>query len=292
MHILLVGGEGFLGRGLVPPLLDSGNKITVWDIARDLKQAVSSLTPRQIRRLGIDAICNLSVHADLSGHLESTSSLSWRTNVLAVEHQLNIARELQIPFINFSTREVLGTVYGPADVIEVNSVFRPKWLVTETQPLAPTSAYGETKIVAEWLTSSYDLGYTIRLATPYGNEVPQQGGGLIAALIRQAREGQIELTMEGKQFRDPVHTNDIATLIELIFRERPANGTYNCGFSGENLVSLVEIVRAINPDTEIRCTDGIDYGFAFDTSRATTNTGWTPKVRLLDMVRQLEAHYP
>lgn len=281
--LLLVGGHGLLGRGMIR-ILEKNYSILV----NDIQEGLFSLSASSMREFDLVGIVNLAVVADTQSHYVSVGSSSWTTNVLGTEHLRDLAEELDIPLIHLSTREVLGPVFTVDDVLEVDGLFRPKWLVPESHPLNPQNDYGQTKLISEWIVQSWSKGYVIRIATPYTDEVPRIGGGLLPALVRNSLSGKaVTLTQGGKQFRDPVHTDDIATLVSGLIEAQPSEQLFNCAYGEDNLISLVEIVRIINSDIVIESINGGDPGFAFDTSRARELVHWTPYVKVRDRIGTL-----
>lgn len=285
--LLVVGGNGLLGRGLRKALEQEYSVVV-----NDIEEGLFSLSASSIRKYRASAIINLAVVADTQRPFISVGGSSWVTNVLGTEHLRGIAEELDLPLVHLSTREVLGPVFTKDDVLEVGGLFRPKWLVPETHPQNPQSDYGQTKLISEWIVTSWRKGYVIRIATPYTDEVPPNGGGLLPALVRHSLARRpVRLTQEGKQFRDPVHTDDIAELIKRIIGTQPQAQLFNCAHGGDNLISLVEIVRILNEEAVVQGVDGGDLGFAFDTSRAADMVGWTPRVKVRDRLRLLSANW-
>jgi len=281
--VVVVGGDGFLGRAICR-YLGTSFEVIVWDVDRDL----FTLSSEALRDQRVAAIVNLSVVAELSARFLRADMRSWHVNVQGVSHLVDCARESGATFIQFSTREVLGPVFGQDDVFESDGVYRPKWEVTEAQATNPQNAYGQSKLISEWLTQTLANGYVVRLATPYSDEIPKVGGGLVPALLRNSLSSRtVQLTQGGKQFRDPVHVLDIAAMVERLITRQPEPGIYNCGHGGRNLISLIELVKLINSDIPVEDIAGGDLGFAFDTTRARQSLGWVPEVLIRERLPEL-----
>lgn len=252
---------------------------TVWDAPRDL----FDLTPEVLEDLHVDSILNLAFVHKGEPNVQTTDE-SWKSNVLGAQHVAELAAHLSVPVIMFSTREVLGYVLGSDDVHTdpVSGKLIPKWLPREDALVSPRSNYGKTKLIGEWLTTSYKLGYVVRLATPYTNEAwsPEASAkGLVASLIRNAKSStNMSLPNDGLPFRDPVHIFDVANLCHVIFNKRPESGVFHCGFAEDNLISFLEIVQTVNPNIKVESTASEDYGFAFDCSKAHSLLDWRPKI--------------
>lgn len=184
MKFVLVGGNGYVGRGLQAAFLRRDHEVLVIDSPEDLFDLKG-------HRLSGDVIVNLVACGDKSRAYFGEESLWWRLNIEATNHLLGLAQEASMPFIFVSTREVLGDVYAESDVVEDESRLLPKWTIDEGWNPAPQNAFGRSRLVGEWLTRAYESGYVVRLATPYSSEVPapNRGGGLVSTLVKKARGG-------------------------------------------------------------------------------------------------------
>jgi len=284
MSIMLVGGLGYLGRGLAPALgSELGHEVKIVDFPRSLFDLGED------DLAGFDAVVNLSVFADRTGSIGlSRKGQAWKVNVDGVSHLQEICDKTDTCLVQLSTRECHGLTFSEGDVYLKDGVFRPKLLIGEDVPYKPTSEYGRSKLVAEWICLSSPVGYVVRLGTPYTDEIPPTGGGLIVSLVRDSVvKGIVELDNGGRQFRDPLHVLDLASLISRIIAERPRESLFNAAYGGENLISLREIVHLANPDAQVieRVGRG-DYGFAMDTSRALNELGWQPKITVRGKIEE------
>jgi nucleoside-diphosphate-sugar epimerase len=88
----------------------------------------------------------------------------------------------------------------------------------------------------------------------------------------------VRLTGGVLQFRDPLHVDDLGRLILLLHEKKIFGQKVHAGGGRRNILSLLELVRLANPDAKIDAASGGDYGFAFDTKKATRLTGWEPQV--------------
>lgn len=281
--VLLVGGSGYLGRGIRRALESRGHKVVVVD------QPVSLFEVTEHNAEECDFVVNLAVVAEpVPSRGIAYESDSWRTTVEGTVHLLRLCEAVDVPLIQFSTREAHGQTLSAEDVESVNGLLRPVRLVAEDVIFSPTSPYGRSKLISEWLCEASPMGFVVRLGTPYSDETPRAGGGLVATLVRNAVQQQrVVLDGGGRQFRDPLHTDDLAELLLLIEELRPAESVFNAGFGGQNIISLREIALAANPDVEIVDREGGDFGFAMDTARALDLLKWRPKV----LVRERIPHY-
>jgi len=279
VNILLIGHEGYLGRGLYA-YLSRKHRVIGWDKKEDLFNLDSATLARE----GVEMLINLSVMADRQGKAFSLDSPCDRVNVGGVRHIASILSGSEVSWIQMSTREVLGPVYGPKDVTKTSAGLRPKWLVGEAQPYAPTNFYGKSKVMAEFISEAHPYSAVIRLTTCY-TDYDHPAGNWVVALIRAAVQGKpVTLTRGGEQFRDPLHIDDLGRLMELIHQKKAFGQRYHAGGGRANLISLREFVRLAEPEVKTLRAPGGDYGFAFDIRKAAKLTGWKPEIPVRERI--------
>lgn len=279
MNIVLIGHEGFLGRGLFS-YLSRNHKVFGWDKKENLFNLDASFLARQ----GIEMLINMSVALDRQGRMFQVGSPSDEVNVMGARHIANILKGSEIAWIQMSTREVLGPVYRQEDVIETDAGYRGKFLVNEACPYAPHSAYGKSKIMAEFISESHPNSNVIRLTTCYTDH-GNSPGSWVVALIRTAIQGEVvSLTQGGLQFRDPLHIDDLGRLMVMLYEKRVFGQKIHAGGGQQNMISLLEFVRLANPEVNVKTVAGGDYGFAFDNSKAFDLTGWEPQILIREKI--------
>ena len=279
MNILLIGHEGYLGRGLYS-YLSRRHRVIGWD----KKENLFNLDATTLAREKVELLINLSVMADRAGRGFQAGTPCDQVNVGGARHLVEVLKGSQISWIQMSTREVLGPVYAAKDVTRTKAGLRPKRLVGEDQPYAPANFYGKSKIMSEFLSESHPQSAVIRLTTCY-TDYDHPAGNWVVSLVKAAVQGKpVSLTRGGEQFRDPLHIDDLGRLMELIHEKKAFGEKYHAGGGRKNLISLKEFVRLVDPKVKIRKAPGGDYGFAFDNSKATRLTGWTPKMLVRERI--------
>lgn len=275
MNILLIGHEGYLGKGLLT-YLKKGHRVVGWDKNEDLFK----LNSHALVRENIELVINLSVMADRGSKTYLIDTPTEEVNVLGARHLAKILKGSEIAWIQLSTREVLGPVYGPEDVFSTDIGLRPKFLVDECYPYAPQNFYGKSKVVAEFISESHPFSNIIRLTTAY-TDFTGSGSNWVLSLLKAASKGEaVKLTRGGQQFRDPLHTDDLGHLIELIHAKKIFGEKFHAGGGESNIISLNEFVKIADPHLEIQSIEGGDYGFAFDITKAKNLTGWNPLTQI------------
>lgn len=285
MKILLIGHEGYLGRGL-HARLSQGHEVIGWDVREDL----FSLRPEVLGRHGIEAVINLSVAADRKSAGFRPGEPTDHVNVGGARHLAALLKGTGLPWIQMSTREVLGPVYRAEDVVETPEGYRPRFLVGEDAPYAPFNCYGKSKVMAEWIAESHPESAIIRLTTCYTDH-DHPGGNWMVAMVRGALQGTpLVLHGGGRQFRDPLHVDDLGDLMERILQQRLFGERLHAGGGESNLISLLEFVSCARPDAVVEAAPGGDFGFAFDNAKAQRLTGWTPRIQVRERIPVLVEH--
>jgi nucleoside-diphosphate-sugar epimerase len=229
-------------------------------------------------------VINLSVMDSRGSLTFQVDTSAEEVNVMGARHIARILKGSEIAWFQFSTREVLGPVYGPKDVIKTKGGYRPKFLVDESYPYAPRNAYGKSKVMAEFISESHPYSNVIRLTTGYTDYNHVRGGWTLQLLKTVVAGGPVTLTRGGEQFRDPIHTDDIGRLMEQIYKRKVFGERFHAGGGRKNFISLKEFVRLADSKVKIKKAPGGDYGFAFDNSKARKLVGWEPKVLIREKI--------
>ena len=279
MKILLIGHEGYVGQGLLAYLSRSHN-VLGWD----KKENLFTLDAALLARRDIEMVINLSVMDSRGSKTFQVDTAADEVNVMGARHVARILKGSEIAWFQFSTREVLGPVYGPRDVIKTKGGYRPKFLVDESYPYAPQNAYGKSKVMAEFISESHPYSNVIRLTTGYTDNNHTRGGWTLQLIKTVVAGGPVTLTRGGDQFRDPLHTEDIGRLIEQIHQRKIFGERFHASGGKKNLISLKEFVRIADPNVKILKAPGGDYGFAFDNSKARKLAGWEPRALVREKI--------
>ena len=179
MHILVTGGAGFIGSHLVDALLEDGHDVTVFDNlstgCRDQISAEARFVEGDIRdEAALQALFEED-RFDIVFHEAAQTQVSYslvhpkedaELNVIGLINVLEQCRRQGVQKFIYSSS---AAVYGD----------NPKVPLGESEPLAPASFYGLTKVAAEKYIQLYGslfgLPYAIlRYANVYGE---RQGNG-------------------------------------------------------------------------------------------------------------------
>jgi UDP-glucose 4-epimerase len=304
MRTLVTGGAGFIGSNLVDALLARGDEVTVVD---DLSTGrMANLEPA----LGSGADL---VEMDIREG-EALSALAGERRPEAVFHlaaQIDVRKSLADPYFDASinvggTANVLeaaracgcgrvvsistgGAIYGEGE--------GQRLPLTEEAPIAPMSAYGQSKFCAEGYVALaerlYGLsGVSLRLGNVYGpRQDPLGEAGVIAifcGLLKQG--GRPTVFGDGTQTRDYIYVGDVVAAA-LAAGDSDARGAINIGTGRETTVlELVEALRKLGGQ------EGFEPEFApprtgevqaisIDPARAGEELGWRPTMDLDEGLR-------
>jgi UDP-glucose 4-epimerase len=302
MRVLVTGGAGYIGSVVADHLLRAGHTVTVLDnLIMGWREAVPA---------GAEFI-----HADV-GDEAALDPLFASHNFDAVMHfaaLIEAGESVKIPeryFENNSLRTLTllrmmlkhgvsrfvfsstAAVYGEPEIVPI----------PEDHPLAPTNAYGESKLIVEQMLSWFHRAHGFRYAslryfnaagaTPARGEAHRSESHLIP-LVLQVPLGQREFislfgsdysTKDGTCVRDYIHVDDLASAHLLALNGLEANEKLICNLgSGEgfSVREIVEIARKVTghpiPVRELPRRAGDPAVLVASPEKARRLLGWKPQ---------------
>jgi nucleoside-diphosphate-sugar epimerase len=302
---LITGGLGFLGSYLARQLVDKGEEVVIFDLAKgsklieDIKDKVKvvrgDLTDGTrvlvaMRNNDIDCIYHLA--ALVPPNSEQNLAATFELNVQGTIHVLETARLLKVGSVIFVS--TLAT-YG----------LGVPHLTNEDVPQQPRNMYGITKVCCERLGEQYHLKYGVNFRGV--RFPPVLGGGrrdsahsaFSYLAIKESVRGRPYTIYVEKETRMPtIYIKDaVRSLVSL--REanegRLKRRIYNiCGFSFQAGELANEVQKRIpeaqldfRPDATM--LDMISNWPALDDARARDEWGWWPKYGLSEAVEDFIA---
>jgi CDP-paratose 2-epimerase len=277
---LVTGGAGFIGANLAHRLLESGERVVLFD---NLSRAHVAENVEWLRS-AYGRTCDLVV-ADVRDTLAVREAVHQASSVFHFAAQVAVTTSLAQPTVDFEvnargTLNVLeavraesnpppvvftstNKVYGALDNVPLRALgtrYEPedphvrRRGIDETRPLDFHSPYGCSKGAADQYVRDYARTFGLRtvvfrMSCIYG---PRQFGtedqGWVAHLLMRAMQGApITIYGDGRQVRDVLFVTD---LVDALLRarsqmQRLSGMAFNIGGGPENAVSLLELLDGI-----------------------------------------------
>ncbi len=294
-RILITGGAGFIGSNFVRFVLNKTDySIVILDAltyAGNTENIAEYLTDERctfikgriedneiIRRIcteyDIEGIINFAAetHVDRSIMDPTPFVLS---NVMGTVSLLNMARELNLRYVQISTDEVYGSLGNDG-------------LFTEYTPIQPTSPYSASKASADHFVMSFVHTYGVnasitRCSNNYGAmQFPEK---LIPLMILNAMEDKaLPVYGDGLNVRDWIHVDDHNSAVWSVYKSGKKGEVYNIGASSEqnNITVVKMILKALNKSESliqyVKDRPGHDRRYAIDATKIRTELNWKPEI--------------
>jgi nucleoside-diphosphate-sugar epimerase len=296
VNVLVPGGCGYIGAMLVPWLLSDGHKVTVFDIQffghghlpdnanlRVIKGDVRDIRGIRDACVGQDAVIWL---ASLSNNAmcERFPVLHDRINKDAVAIGAFAARTAGVKrFIYASSVAAYGSSDDDAE---------------ETQPLAPSTPYGEGKEFGERWARQYDaddFACTVtRSASVCGYSPHQRFDLTVNKMTHDAiRHGRIRVN-GGQQKRSHIHIKDICRAYQEVLTapaDDVAGQAFNFVADNQTVHETAQIVaEETGADIDLfPATD--DRSYSVSGAKARDVLGFVPRYTVRQAVRDLRARF-
>ena len=307
MKILVTGGAGYIGGTVALRLLSAGHNVLIYDnfchghrelvptgtrlIEGDLGNR--ELLERVFRDEKVDGVMHFAALIE-AGESMKHPELYFRNNTASTLTLLEAMLATRIERLVFSST---AAVYGEPE----------KTPIEETAALAPTNAYGESKLLVEhmltWLNRIHGLRYaSLRYFNVAGavegrGEAHEPESHLIPLVLDVAlgRRQSIKIfgkdypTPDGTCIRDYVHVGDLADAHILAFEALSTRSRliYNIGNGqGFSVREVVESARRVTghpiPVVEEPRRPGDPAVLVASSKRIIEELGWKPRYSSLD----------
>jgi UDP-glucose 4-epimerase len=307
MRVLVTGGAGYIGSVVATELLRSGNEVIIYDnlsrghrqaVPQDAELVVGDLADRAsldhlLRSRAIDAVMHFAALIEAGESMKAPETF-FRNNTANALTLLEAMLAAGVKRFVFSSTAAL---YGNPE----------RTPIEEDDPLRPTNAYGESKLLVErmlaWFHQIHGLRYaSLRYFNAAGASRPDQGEAhqpeshLIPRILGVAlgRAQQVNIfgtdypTSDGTCVRDYIHVSDLARahLLALNALEKaPENSSpliYNLGNGrGFSVRQVVEVARQITghpiPAIESPRRPGDPEVLIASSDKIRRELGWQPK---------------
>jgi nucleoside-diphosphate-sugar epimerase len=280
--ILVVGGNGYLGKFLVKVLRE--NEADIFVISRNCEQSNSQFsvditnfdeTYKVIQKIKPDIVYHLA--ANISRNRDFTIYKEMAT--VNVQGTLNILKSLEgidAHFIFTSSSEIYGNNASPFH---------------ENQIPKPVSPYSLTKINAEILVQTYSTNQSkkftnLRVFNFYGESMPE--GFFIPQMIQSLKKGEDFLMTKGEQVRDFLYVGDVVKALVLTAKNTSSYGETMNVCSGKG-TKLSQLAAAVNTSMKTKAKivlgaipyrDNEVWEMIGDNSKIKKITGFEPKISI------------
>lgn len=279
MAVFVVGGMGFIGRGLVKLLAERGQEVVCLDI-NPVPDAFSTLGDRvkvirgdvtqfddlmdAMSKARPERAVNLSYFLD-SGHAPHRAM---KLNVLGMDNFFEACRLC----------DVAHSVYASSLAVNGMQKHYGQRLITEDDYPYGTEQYSVHKIFNEWQARDYIQKYAmtitgIRPANLTGAEKVRGSMDHVNCITEPARGNAISFNYKDATWC-PLHVDDAAEIFARVtLADKPRHSVYNSGGVAISLGAIADIVREFIPDARISFkneTGGVDStgnNYLIDNSR-------------------------
>ncbi len=253
-RVLILGGNGFIGRNLCEHFLAKGWAVTSFDLLSPQKKIDG------IRYIEGDFFDDRQLGAAINDQDVIIHSISTVTpgnsNVKFMqgyEKDLVQTAKLCELLVGTNTKMIFlssgGTVYGD----------QPIQPITECSRTTPINHYGCIKICIENIIRTFNIQFKTkfiiaRVANPYGpGQDYKKGVGFVDAAVKKAMVGdEIEVWGDGETVRDYIHIDDVCRMIYALIRYRGTEDTFNIS-SGEGVSqnTILSLLKEIGYDVNV-----------------------------------------
>ena len=304
MHVLVVGGAGYIGSHMVKRLGETGIDVTTLDnLSSGRRDAVThgafvkgdlgnrELLNELFDRVGFDGVMHFAANMEVAESVANPAKY-YANNVVKTQVLLDAMRAYEINNLVFSSSAaIFGEPRQP--------------IIDETHAKEPINPYGRSKLMAEMILNDYDVAYGLKSvclryfnaagAAPDGmiGECHEPESHLIPLVLRAAsgRSGNITIfgadhdTPDGTCIRDYIHVNDLCDA-HLLAMQSLWNGADSAVFNlgNGNGFSVREVIEKASTITgrEIAIIQGErrvgdPACLVADSTRARRALGWTPR---------------
>ena len=269
MHILLIGGNGFIGSHLTDKLLDNNHHVSILDVSTDpFRKEIPEVRYFYGRLEDEDLIKKALYGVDAVFHLVSTTfpSNSNKNIVYDIESNLVATISLLNNMMKNNVKRIIylssgGTVYGPPQT----------YPIPESHALNPISSYGIVKVAIEKYLNLFQRLHGIsplifRPANVYGprQRYTKMQGVTAHFLYNYLQDKPVNVWGDGSSTKDYIYVEDLANaMVKGV--EGDLTGIFNIG-SGEDC-SINQIIEGIQETTGEKLRVIYEPSKAFDVQK-------------------------
>lgn len=252
MHILVIGGAGYVGSRLVPKLINKNYKVSVYDLyiygenifenlksnnnLKEIKGDIRDLQKLEKVMKNVDVIIHLACISN-DPSFELNPKLGKSINLDCFEPGVQLAKKNKIKRFIYASS---SSVYG----------IKEEQNVTEDMTLEPLTDYSKFKAECEKILLKYaDDKFEcciLRPATVCGYANRQRLDVIVNILTNNAYHKGIIKIVGGKQLRPNIHIDDMVNAYITVLeapKEKIQGQIFNVGFENHSVEMLSNIVK-------------------------------------------------
>jgi len=252
MRALVTGGTGFIGRRLVPRLVERAGASAVTCIVKAAASPLEAEALDRFRGLGVRLIhgdlLRRPIVDDTPPTVDAVFHLAANIDTDASEQELRVNVEGTRQLLEWLRPVSPGVRIVYASSVAVHDrVAEPQGPIVEDSPLTPRTLYGKTKLEGEEIlrrrAATDGFTFTIlRLPTVYGPG--QKAEGLFDKLMSLASRGALLGRIDWPGRTSIVYVDDVANaMIDLAADQTAAGATY-C-VASDDAITVGQLARAI-----------------------------------------------
>ena len=311
MRVLVTGGAGYIGSVVADHLLRAGHTVTVLDnLIMGWREAVPAAAEfvhadtgdeaaldSLFRSHQFDAVMHFAALIEAGESVEVPEQYFDNNSLRTLTLLRAMLRHQVMRFVFSST----AAVYGEPQIVPI----------PEDHPLAPTNAYGESKLIVEQMLAWFHRAHGFRYAslryfnaagaTPARGEAHRSESHLIP-LILQVPLGQREFisifgsdypTKDGTCVRDYIHIDDLASAHVLALQGLESHEKLICNLgsgSGFTVREIIDIARQVTghpiPLRDVPRRAGDPAVLIASSENAQRLLGWKPQYSNVESIVQ------
>ena len=304
MNYLVTGGTGFVGAYAVKAVVESGHRVTVFDLMPNreyLADVLGASAADEVQLISGDVTdlpallrAMKSAEAERVVHLAATLSVSSEVNPLRTlkvncEGTLNVfeaALALGVSKVVWASSVAVFGISGDREGFIENNAHHE-----------PTGLYGAVKSFNESLGMHYknrrgldNIGLRFTVAYGYGKGLTVArgtGANFVTELLEKPAIGEPGVIRNGGDTPDFLYAEDAGRALYMATEAPPCqlSGLTICGSTG-SMRDAVALVKRLLPDADLRVEDGLTIGaMNYDPSVTEAAIGYSPQFTLEDGFR-------
>lgn len=252
--ILILGGNGFIGRNLCAYLVSKGEKVYSFDmhLPENKIEGVEFIEGDFFDDYTLKKVIH---HMDIIFHAISTINPGNSNEKFIMGYERDFIQTIKLcDYIKDTDARLVflssgGTVYG-------NQIIQP---ITEESVPSPINHYGNIKLCIENTirTFNYQNRRKMRIArisNPYGpGQDYNKGVGFIDAAIKKTLSGQtLEVWGDGSVIRDYLYIQDLCVMLHALMEYEGETEVFNLSSNvGKSQNEIIEVLREIEPNVNV-----------------------------------------